>query len=289
MSRTTSRGEANVRLLANAVGLSRQAIYSATAVDAPREPRDSVPRGVPAAELLSAIRGVVAANPGWGTRKVWASLRRKKLLVSRRRVAEMMKAHGLSLAVPNSEIGQPTRGHVIVGESNRRWCSDLTTVWTRRDGTIAVVPVIDCGDRVCLALQASKSQDAPHILAPIETALRNEFESSENVPDGLELRTDHGPQYTGSDAADLCARWGVDHTFAPVRRPTGNAVAERFILTLKLELIWTRDWDSLEELQEALRAWVAVYNTERPHQALDWQTPAERRIGNLEGAFLLAA
>ena len=289
MSRTTSRGEASVRLLANAVGLSRQALYAATAVEPPRERHESVPRGVPAAELLYAIRSIVAVHPGWGTRKVWASLRRKKLLVSRRRVAEMMKAHGLSLAVPNSEIGQPTRGHVVVEESNRRWCSDLTTVWTRRDGTVAVVPVIDCGDRVCLALQSTKSQDAPHILAPVEYALSGEFATSENLPDGLELRTDHGPQYTGSDAADLCERWGVDHTFAPVRRPTGNAVAERFILTMKLELIWTRDWESLEELQEALRVWVAVYNTERPHQALGWQTPAERRTANLEHALLLAA
>ena len=41
------------------------------------------------------------------------------------------------------------RGHVTVADSNRRWATDLTTVWTRQDGVVALVPVIDCGDRFC--------------------------------------------------------------------------------------------------------------------------------------------
>jgi putative transposase len=73
----------------------------------------------------------------------------------------------------------------------------------------------------------------------------------------------------------------VDHTFAPVGRPTGNAVAERFIQALKVELVWTRDWESLEELREAVTEWLQVYNHVRPHQALDWMTPAEKRAENL--------
>ncbi len=70
-------------------------------------------------------------------------------------------------------------------------------------------------------------------------------------------------------ARQLCWRWQIDHTYAPVGRPTGNAIAERVILTLKTDLIWTQDWDSLEEVQTALAAWIDIYNTQRPHQALD--------------------
>ena len=108
------------------------------------------------------------------------------------------------------------------------------------------------------------------------------------VPDGLELRSDHGPQYTGSDCHALCGLWNVDHTFAPVGRPTGNAVAERFILTMKSELIWTRDWESAAELKAALDRWLVEYHTERPHQALAWQTPFENRAANL-GLLIEAA
>ena len=63
--------------------------------------------------------------------------------------------------------------------------------------------------------------------------------------------------------------------------PTGNAVAERFIETLNVELTWTRDWESIEELREAVREWLRSYNYERPHQALGWMTPAEKREENL--------
>ena len=66
-------------------------------------------------------------------------------------------------------------------------------------------------------------------------------------------------------------------------------MAERLIQTLKVELIWTRDWESLAELQGELETWRREYNEARPHQALDWQTPAERRARNLGPAFAQAA
>jgi putative transposase len=109
------------------------------------------------------------------------------------------------------------------------------------------------------------------------------------VPDGLELRTDHGPQYTGDDAHKLCTAWHVDHTFAPVGRPTGNAPAERFIETMKIEVIWTQDWDTSDELDAALQAWLVKYNHERPHQSLGWLTPAEKRALNLGRPLVAAA
>ena len=83
---------------------------------------------------------------------------------------------------------------------------------------------------------------APAVLAGVEAALIECFGTPVHVPDGLELRTDHGPQYTGDDAAQFCGHWKLDHTFAPVGRPTGNAIAERFIQTVKVEVIWTQDW-----------------------------------------------
>jgi len=96
--------------------------------------------------------------------------------------------------------------------------------------------VIDCGDRVALACDVTKSQESGPALAPVERALIEQFGSTEQAPEGLELRTVHGPQYTGSDCDDLCGDRVVEHTCAPVGRPTGNAVAERFVQTLKIEL-----------------------------------------------------
>jgi transposase InsO family protein len=50
---------------------------------------------------------------------------------------------------------------------------------------------------------------------------------------------------------------------------------------MKEEVVWLRDWETADQLREALLAWQVRYNTRRPHRALGWQTPAERRAEKL--------
>lgn len=297
MSRTTARGEATIRQVCLAFHICRQAYYQAKS--SPRPPSESEIAGLgargrqgpwaTACELEAGIRRVVESHLGWGVRKVWATLRREGMKVSRKRVWAMMKALGLVLPPVRERDALAPRGQVVVAESNRRWATDLTTVWTAQDGLVALVPVIDCGDRSVLACEVTKSQDSRAVLSPVAFSLTAEFGDPKRVPWNLELRTDHGPQYTGADCEAMCAQWGLNHTLAPVGRPTGNAVAERVIQTLKVELIWTRDWASAAELRQAIAGWQAEYNHQRPHQALGWETPAERRARNLGLPDRLAA
>lgn len=290
MSLETDAGKATVVQACKVFGLSRAAWYAAQQ-DPPearptlrlvREPR---PGYATAEELRPAIRAIVDGHPAWGVRKVWATLRREPydIRAGVRRVWALMRSMNLTLSADRPPRRQEPRGHVAVEEPNRRWCTDLTTVWTKQDGLVAVIPVVDCGDRSCLALDATKPQDSPAVLAPVRQALVEQLGDPAAVPDGLELRTDHGPQYTGADCEEMCDDWHLEHTFAPVGRPTGNAVAERFIRTLKEECLWLRDWDSLDEVRAALARFRHVYNHGRPHQALSWHTPAERRAERLGG------
>jgi putative transposase len=292
MKRETVAGEASVKLLCATFNVSRQAYYAAKkgptlAAKVVRLPVR--PDVAPTAKVLEKIQLIIAENLAWGVRKVWATLRREhELKVSKKRVWAIMKANGLVLA-RDSEPGEPTRGHVAVPEPNRRIAADFTTVWTKVDGVVAVVPTIDCGCRSVLGMEVTKDQHAPAILASIEQALAEAFGSPLGVPSFLELRSDHGPQYTGADCAELVKRWGLEHTFAPVGRPTGNAVVERFIRTMKEEVIWLRDWNTAAELREALSAWLVKYHTRRAHQSLGWMTPSEYRAAHLSKPVAQAA
>jgi transposase InsO family protein len=296
MNRKTVAGEASVTLLCSTFSLSRAAYYaearrargeSAPKSNVVRLPRP--PKYVSVETLLVAIRAILEreGSRAWGVRKVWATLRREGTRTSRRRVHAVMRAHGLVLA-RDHEPGESPRGHVVVPEPNRRIATDLTTVWTRRDGTVALVPTIDCGDRTAVVV-VTKDQHGPAVLSSVELKLREAFGAPASVPCDVELRTDHGPQYTGSDCDDLCELWNIDHTFAPVGRPTGNAVAERFIRTMKEELIWLQDWESAAELRTAIAKWLDGYNHRRPHQALGWLTPAEYRASRLATPLAHAA
>jgi putative transposase len=290
MSRETSLGKVTTKQMCAAFSISRQAFSAArrapereTEPNLAGEPKPASCRklrGVPTEVVKEAIKEVVEENPGWGVRKVWATLRRTERRASYKRIYALMKVMGLTFE-GGTHRTKDTSGHVAVPESNRRWATDMTTVWTRKDGNVALVPVIDCGDRFVFEIGVSKSQDSRALLRPVEQALMAQFGCQGDLPCGFEMRTDHGPQYTGEDCALFCKGWKIEHTFAPVGRPTGNAVAERFIQTLKVELIWLRDWDSLEEVQEAVQTWLRIYNTRRPHQSLGWLTPAEKRALNL--------
>jgi len=285
MTRQTVAGVATVVLLCQTFRISRAAYY---AVGKELARRGGIivlpkrPRYTAAEVVLAAIREVLGREgaQAWGVRKVWATLRREGLRVSRKRVWALMHANGLVLA-RDREPGETPRGHVAVPEPNRRLASDLTTTWTKHDGVVAIVPTIDCGCRSVLGLVVTKDQHGPQVLLSIRQALEAAFGSPTGVPEGVELRTDHGPQYTGADCAALVDQWRLAHTYAPVGRPTGNAVAERLIRTMKEEVVWLRDWDSADELRAALEAWLRRYNEQRPHQALGWQTPAEYRADHL--------
>lgn len=286
MNRQTVAGTASVTLLCKRFGISRAAYYAARRPPARRRAEvvrlPTRPRYSSADAVLAAIQAVLAGEDAaaWGVRKVWARLRQQGMRVGRKRVYALMKAHGLVLA-RDREPGETTRGHVAVPEPNRRVATDLTTVWTRRDGNVAIVPTIDCGCRSLLGMTVTKDQHGPAVLASLRQALVAAFGRPEDVPDGVELRTDHGPQYTGSDCRELADEWHLVHTFAPVGRPTGNAVVERVIRTLKEEVIWLRDWDSADDVRAAVDAWVRRYNDERPHQALNYATPTEYRAAKL--------
>lgn len=290
MSLTTVAGVAPISLMCEVFKISRAAYYAAGKPRARREadivPLPSKPRYTRAEVVLDGIRRIIKDNPAWGVRKVWATLRQDGMRVSRKRVWALMNAHGLVLA-RDSEPGEPRRGHVAVPEPNRRLATDLTTTWTRKDGVVAIVPTIDCGCRTALALEVTKDQSSPAVLESLRKALTVAFGKPDAVPPGLELRTDHGPQYTGDACEKLATEWHLDHTFAPVGRPTGNAVVERFIRTMKEEVVWLRDWESADELRAALDAWVVRYNEQRPHQSLTWKTPAAYRAD--KGAVLLKA
>lgn len=55
----------------------------------------------------------------------------------------------------------------------------------------------------------------------------------------------------------------------------GNADTERFMRTMKEELLWLRDWKDLEEMERELIPWFKWYNAHYPHSSLNWRSPDE--------------
>jgi transposase InsO family protein len=73
------------------------------------------------------------------------------------------------------------------------------------------------------------------------------------VAHGLKLGDDHGSNYTSGDFQDESKRLGIEASLSLVREPPGNGVAERFIRTLKENLLWVRTFKTVEEVRRPPR------------------------------------
>jgi transposase InsO family protein len=81
---------------------------------------------------------------------------------------------------------------------------------------------------------------------------------------------------------------GIESSPAYVRAPEGNGCAERFIRTLKENLLWIRTFDTVEQLRLALLDFRKIYNTTWLIQRLGYRTPAQARQDQLSHTALAA-
>jgi len=88
------------------------------------------------------------------------------------------------------------------------------------------------------------------------------------------IQTDHGPEFSAWFTKKLQERQ-ITHRYTRVRTPNDNAHIERFNRTLQDECIRRLSHD-IREWQKAIPEYLHYYNHDRPHQGLDWLTPAEK-------------
>ncbi len=95
------------------------------------------------------------------------------------------------------------------------------------------------------------------------------------------IRHDHGSQYMSNDFQREIRFLGMESSPAFVREPEGNGCAERFIRTLKENLLWVRSFETIEELRKALLEFKELYNNEWLIERHGNKTPAQVRRENM--------
>ena len=130
----------------------------------------------------------------------------------------------------------------------------------------------------CIGLHAAKRGTRFEALEPIRQGVRARFGTiGEGVARGLRLRHDHGSNYLADDFQQEVAFFGIESSPSFVREPEGNGVAERFIRTLKENLLWVRSFDTIEELRLALLEFKRTYNEQWMLEKYHYQSPAQVR------------
>jgi transposase InsO family protein len=266
-------------------GLSRSTFYhqQGHAARPPREPAKRGPKTRETDEALTAhIRQVLAASPflGEGHRKVWARLRVQGIRTSKPRVLRLMRQAGLLAPSRAQRVLGPQAhdGTILTERPNQMWGTDATSTVTLEEGPVTVFVAVDHCTLEGVGLHAATRATRFEALEPLRQGVRRQFGAfTAGIAKGLQVRHDHGSQYMSDDFQDELRFLGITSSPAFVRAPEGNGVAERFIRTLKEQLLWIRTFRTAEELREALQAWLVTYNEQWLVERHGFRSPAQVR------------
>ena len=279
-------GQGTVTEVARRYGVTRQSLHNwlrryrergmAGLVDRSKRPR-SCPHRTPARSEIRVIE-LRREHPRWGPRRLAYELARKGAdpVPSRSSIYRILVRSGL--VEPRAR--RRKRSDYVRWERARPmelWQLDVMEARLADRSAVKILTGVDDHSRFCVLAHAMPRATARPVCEAFAQALR-----AYGVPQAV--LSDNGRVFTGRHAKTrhevlfdrICRENGIRHLLTAVRSPTTTGKIERFHPTLRDELLSTRSFSSLAEVQRALDHYVAAYNTLRPHQALGMATPIER-------------
>jgi transposase InsO family protein len=158
-------------------------------------------------------------------------------------------------------------------QANQWWGIDMTRVMTA-SGWAYVVLVVDWYSKKVVGHYYGELSKSRHWLAALNKAVNRQFPKGiRGTEIELNLMSDNGSQPTSRSFMETCAGLGIKQAFTAYNNPKGNADTERMMRTLKEELCWFSEWQSVNKLKTALDTFVEDFNNSYLHSALGYKTP----------------
>jgi putative transposase len=226
--------------------------------------------------VMTAIDKAFTRYPFFGSRQIAAYLRRNGIAVGRHRVRRLMRIMGLEAIYTRPRTSQPHPAHpvypyllkgMIIDRPNQVWCADITFVPVRH-GFLYLVAIMDWATRKVLGWRLSNTMHASFCVETLQEAIAR-FGPPEI------MNTDQGSQFTGHGWITTLTEAGVRVSMDGRGRCMDNIFIERLWRSLKQEAIYLEELTDGFKAQRVIRNWMAFYNNERPHSALEHRTPKE--------------
>ena len=233
--------------------------------------------------LTKRIMAVHQASRGtYGSPRVHAELTAEGVRVSRKRIARLMRAHGLCgrkrpRRVPRTTVvdHQASVAPNLVARNfapeapDRLWVSDITYVATN-EGWLYLAVVVDCYSRRVIGWSMADHLRTELPLAALHMALARRRPK----PGQLVHHSDRGCQYASFEYQGVLRAHGVQASMSRTGNCLDNAVAESFFATLKAELVGRHPWPTHQTARRAIFEWIEVfYNRRRRHSTINYLSP----------------
>ena len=213
----------------------------------------------------------------YGSPRLHRLLRGAGWVVSRRRVARLMRAAGLRAKAvrgyrPKAQLRRQYAQHpnrlwaTRVERPNQVWVGDITYLRVGAGWRYLAV-VMDQYSRRVLAWTLTRRRTAAVTSGVLTRAAR-----ARGAHRGVIFHSDRGSEYMGAPFCAHLARLGFVQS-ASVRGPGDNAHMESFFHSLKAELTRGVAFTTEQQLRRALLTYMRYYNTTRLHSSLGYRSP----------------
>ncbi|OWU70478.1 integrase [Phaeobacter sp. 22II1-1F12B] len=226
--------------------------------------------------MMKEIDRVFTKYPFFGSRQIAAYLWREGTIVGRHRVRRLMAKMGLEAIYKRPRTSQPHPQHPVypyllrkmqIDRPNQVWCADITFVPVK-NGFLYLVSIMDWATRRVLSWRLSNTMHADFCVDALNEAI------AKHGPPEI-MNTDQGSQFTGSAWITTLTEAGVRISMDGRGRYLDNIFIERLWRSLKQEAIYLEEINDGFQARKVVKDWIAFYNTNRPHSALDRRTPDE--------------
>jgi len=252
----------SIRKQCELMGISRSGLYY--------EPAQTSEENL---KLMRLIDEQYIKTPYYGSPKMTVVLNKCGYGVNIKRVKRLMKVIGISAIYPKPNTSLKRSGHKLypyllnglkISRPNQVWCTDITYI-RMVGGFMYLVVVMDWYSRYVISWELSNSLDSYFCTDALHTALayaRPEI-----------FNTDQGVQFTSESFTRILSANNIQISMDGKGRFLDNIMIERLWRSLKYEDIFIKNYQTVDELHEGLTRYFYAYNQERPHQALNYETP----------------
>ncbi len=228
------------------------------------------------AEVEAAVVALRQQQPTWGGRKLRAALQRTAVtpVPSASTITAILRRHGLlDEARATGPIAPIRFAHPL---PNVLWQMDFMGHRPLGDGSrVHPLCVLDDYSRFCLGVWACADERKETVWTHLTAAF-----ATYGLPQII--LTDNGPPWGSSGAGGITTleaqllQLGITVWHGHPYHPQTQGKVERFHRTLGAEVRLLHQLADLQQAQRAFTAFRQTYNTQRPHEALELQVPADR-------------
>jgi putative transposase len=229
--------------------------------------------------LMRLVDEEYTRHPFYGTRKMTVYLRNLGFLVNRKRLQRYYGLLGLEAIYPKPNTSRRDKAHavfpyllrdVVIERVDQVWSTDITYIRLKH-GFVYLVAIIDWFSRYVLGWNLSVSLEADFCIETLKQVLSS---------GACEIfNTDQGSQFTTPLFTGVLLENNILVSMDGKGRSLDNIFVERLWRSLKYELIYLHDYETVRDVERAINEYFNFYNYERPHQSLKYQTPASVYCG----------